>query len=101
MSCRCSRVNVDREEAWSFPYGGEPHSRIIRAGRSASFAHPIRVASPAGVAGGIDIGTVVRRCHDQHAIAVDVDVARGRPAPGETHRIYSPTLRPAALSVIS
>src|SRR5205814_9320768 len=48
-----------------------------------------RVASPAGVAGGINIGTIVRRCDNQHAIAVDVDIGRGRPAPGETHRIYS------------
>src|SRR5215813_9225849 len=66
----------------------EPHLHIVRAGLGASFAHPIGVAGPAGVAGGIDIGTIVRRCHDWHAIAVDVDVGRGRSAPGETHRIY-------------
>jgi hypothetical protein len=52
----------------------EGHSRIVGAGRGASFTYPIRVASPASVAGGIDIGTIVRRCHDQHGIAIDVDV---------------------------
>src|SRR5262245_11876504 len=67
----------------------EPRSRVIRAGRGASFTHPILVASPASVAGGISVGTTVRRGHDQHAIAVNVDVGRGRPAPCETHRIYS------------
>src|SRR6266571_7496620 len=77
----------------------EAHSCIIRAGRAASFTHPIGVASPAGVAGGIGIGTIVRRCHDQHAIAVNVDVGRGGPAPGETHSIYSPYLAPRSLEL--
>src|SRR5438034_3063184 len=68
------------------------HCHFIRASLGSTFTHLIHVASPAGVARGIDIGTIVRRCHDHHAIAVDVDVGRGRSAPGETHRIYSPHL---------
>jgi hypothetical protein len=52
----------------------EHHTHVIGAGRGGSFTNPIPVASPASVAGGIDIGTIVRRCHDQHGIAIDVDV---------------------------
>ena len=52
----------------------ERHSGTIGAGRGASFTYPIRVASPAGVAGGIDIGTIIRRRRDRHGIAVNVDV---------------------------
>ena len=52
----------------------ERHPRIIGAGRGASFTHPIRVASPAGIAGGISIGTRIGYCCDHSAIAVDVDV---------------------------
>src|SRR4029453_6512911 len=52
--------------------------------------------------GGIDIATIVRRCRDHSRIAsvqllnasIDVDLARTRPAPGETHRIYSVDLAP-------
>ena len=69
-----ARVGVDREVAWLFPNGGEPHSRIIGAGRGASFTHPIRVASPAGVASGIGISARVRECRDQDAVPVHVDV---------------------------
>src|SRR2546428_6548463 len=72
----------------------ETHSCIIRAGRAASFTHPIGVASPAGVAGGIGIGTIVRRCHDQDGIAVNIDLGRNRSTPGEAHRIYAPYLAP-------
>src|SRR5439155_21231144 len=62
----------------------------IRAGMGASFTHPIPVSSLASVAGGINIHSgIVRLCRNQHVIAVDVDVGRGRPAPSETHRIYS------------
>jgi hypothetical protein len=52
----------------------ELHSHLVGAGRGASFTHHIPVPGPAGVAGGIDIATIVRRCHDQHSIAVDVNV---------------------------
>jgi len=38
----------------------EPHSGNIGANRGASFTHPILVASPAGVARRIRIGTIVR-----------------------------------------
>ena len=51
----------------------EPRSRVIRAGRGASFTHPIHVAGSAGVAGGISVETIVRCSHDRPAIAVDVD----------------------------
>ena len=67
----------------------EGHCRNIGAGRSAGFTHPILVPGLAGVAGGIIIVSMVRRRRDQHAVAVDVDIGRGRPAPGKTHRIYS------------
>src|SRR5262249_36623303 len=87
----------------------ERHFRVIRTGRGASFTHPIHVASSAGVAGRISITTIVRRSHDRPAIAVKVDFGRGRPAPGETHRIYSPYLaaggterdRPTGLRAVS
>src|SRR5438876_12220249 len=72
----------------------ERHSRVIGAGLGASLTHPIRVPSPAGVANGIDVGTIVRRSCDRHAIPVNIDVGRGRSAPGETHRIYSLHLAP-------
>ena len=70
----------------------EAHRHIVRASRGASFAHVVDVLSPAGVAGGISIGARVRYGRNQRAVAVNVDVGRGRPAPGETHRIYSPNL---------
>ncbi len=66
----------------------EDYSYIIGARLRASFAHPVHVLSLASVAGGIIILSIVRRCHDQHVIAVDVNVGRGRPSPLETHRIY-------------
>ena len=52
--------------------------------------------------GGIDIATIVHRCRDHSGIAsvqalnasIDVDLVRSRPAPGETHRIYSVDLAP-------
>jgi hypothetical protein len=67
----------------------EDHGYVIGARPGPSFAHPIHVLSLAGVAGGIIILSVVRRCRDQYAIAIDVDVGRGRATPGETRRINS------------
>src|SRR5947207_42014 len=72
----------------------ERHSRGIRAGRGAGFTYPIPVASSADVAGAIDVGTIVRRSYDPHAIAVNIDVGRGSSHPGETHRIYPVRLPP-------
>src|SRR5262245_23328152 len=70
----------------------EIHSHSIRAGLGSGFTHLIHVLSAASVAGGIIIQSIIRRCHDYYAIAIDVDVRRGRSPPLETHRIYSPHL---------
>ena len=39
---------------------------------------------------GVSVETVVSRRGDHHAVAVNVDIRRTRPAPGEVHRV--PTL---------
>src|SRR5438876_642551 len=67
----------------------EGHGYVIGARPGPSFAHPIHILSLAGVAGGIIILSVVRRCRDQYAVAIDVDVGRGGAAPRETRRINS------------
>ena len=67
----------------------EGHGYVIGACPGPSFAHPIHVLSLAGLAGGIIILSVVRRCRDQYVIAIDVDVDRSRTAPGETRRVCS------------
>ena len=53
----------------------ERHCHVVGAGRGASFTDLIRVASPAGVAGGIGVGARVRDCRDQYGVPVYVDVA--------------------------
>src|ERR1043166_8279521 len=83
-----------RRSRMRMPLLTEAHSCIIGAGLRASFTHPIGVSSMAGLAGGIGIGTIDRRCHDQDRIAVNIDVARTRSTPGEAHRIYSRYLAP-------
>jgi hypothetical protein len=69
----------------------ESHPKIIGARLRSSFTHSICVLSAACVAGEISIQEwwSVRRCRDQHVIAVDVDVQRSCPDPVETHRIHS------------
>ena len=62
---RVAGARLDREIAWLFPSAGMSHSRHW----SRSWCR-----SPAGIAGGIGIGTAVRCRHDQHAIAVDVNI---------------------------
>src|SRR2546423_6415275 len=52
----------------------ELHSRVIRAGLGASFTDLIGVASSACVASRVSVGTIVGRGHDQHGIAVDIDI---------------------------
>ena len=44
----------------------------------------------AAVTDGIGVETVVRRVDEQRAVAVNIDIGRRRPAPGEVH--YVPTL---------
>jgi hypothetical protein len=70
----------------------EAHFRNIGADRSAGFTQLILVPRLAGIAGGIIILSIVRRCQDQHAIAVDVHVGRGRPATGKTQSSATMTL---------
>jgi hypothetical protein len=63
----------------------ECHRHLIRTGVAAGFAYLIRVGSRATVTGGIGVETVIRGGNDQHAVALNVDIARSGPAPGEVH----------------
>ena len=65
--------------------GRKVHGHIIGACPGAGFTHVIYVLSLAGVACGIVILSIIRRCRDQYAVAVHVDIGRGRAAPSETH----------------
>ena len=65
---------VDRGSCLVVPLLPEGHSHAIGAGGGSSFTDPIPVASATGVAGAIDIKTIVGRRHDQHPIAVNADV---------------------------
>src|SRR5262249_33765568 len=75
----------------------ERHSRGLGAGLGSSFTHLIPEAGLAGMTGGVEIATIVRRCRDHSRIAsvqllnaaIDVDLVRRGPDPGETHCIYS------------
>src|SRR5438132_7562293 len=77
------------EKCLVVPLAPESHCHFVGAGLRSSFTHLIREASPTGGTGGISIGTRVRYRRDHNSIAVDVDVGRRRPAPGETRCIYS------------
>src|ERR1041385_1473877 len=72
----------------------EGHCDGVGACRSTRFTHLICVSGPASVTSGILIASPVPDRRDQRGIAVDVDSVRGRPAPGETHGIYSLHLPP-------
>ena len=76
--------------------GREIDCDLIGTGRRASLAHVIREAGLAGGAGGVVIGTIIRRCRDHNAIAVDVHIGRGHPSPLKTRCIYPPHLFPLA-----
>jgi hypothetical protein len=65
---------VVREVVWLFPLRPEVHSHSVGAGLGSSITHLVHEASPASDTGGISVGTIVWRCRDHHAIAVDVDV---------------------------
>src|SRR5262245_47011494 len=95
-------LHFDKEVVWLFPLRLERHSRSFGAGLGSSFTHLIPEASLSSVTGGIDIATIVRRCRYHSRIAsvqllnasIDVHLTGSRPAPGETHRIYSVDLAP-------
>src|SRR5437870_813710 len=57
------------------------YRRLIGAGGGAGFAYLIRVGAMAAATDAIGIETVVWDGGDQHAVAVNVDIARSRPAP--------------------
>src|SRR5260370_7605883 len=80
---------VESRSGLVVPLLPEAHCHLVGAGLGSSFTHLIHVLSPAGVAGGIDIGTIVRRCHAHYAITVGVDVSYGPPAPAQTPPLYS------------
>src|SRR5205809_4256993 len=68
----------------------KPHRHLVRAVLSACFAHLIRIGSPPGAVDVIGIETtVVRHGGNQHAVAIDVDVTRGRPTPEEVHLLQT------------
>ena len=68
----------------------KPDCDLVRAVPGARFAYPIRIGAPASAVDVIGVGTtVVRHGGNQHAVAIDVDVSRGDPIPGEVHRLAS------------
>jgi hypothetical protein len=60
----------------------ELHRDLIRAGQGARFTDLIYVGDLASAPGGVGMEAVVCRPHPDNSIAVDVDLARSRPAPG-------------------
>jgi hypothetical protein len=59
----------------------ECHRRLIGTGVGAGFADLIREGAMATATDGIGVETVVRHGGDTHAVAVNIDIARSRPAP--------------------
>ena len=73
----------------------KPHRDFIRAVQCARFAYLIGVTHVApSRTDEVLIGPSVRHRRDHYSIAVDVDVGRGCPVPGEIHRM--PALHPAS-----
>src|SRR4030095_5408357 len=68
----------------------KPHRDLVRAVPTARYAHPIRIGSLASAVDVIGVETTpVRHGRNQHAVAIDVDVTRGRPTPEEVHRLQA------------
>src|SRR5882757_836068 len=74
----------------------ECHYDIVGTNRRTSLAHLIGEANLAGGAGGVVIGTIIRRCRNHNAIAVNIQIGRGRLSPFEARCIYSSHLFPLA-----
>jgi hypothetical protein len=93
--CRFSFLQV-------FSYCGKLTVTMAWAGPGIVVAHPVHIASPAS-AGGEVIVAIVRCCSECFACrpgkaSVDLDHARSRPPPIETHPIYAMYLFPWARS---
>ena len=58
---------------------------MIGTGASAGFAHPVRVRGMTAAVGVIGIEAVVR----DSDVTVNINADRGRPDPGEIHRVLS------------
>ena len=65
------------------------HSNLIRTVTRTGFAYPVRVSRMATTGEMISVEAGVRNGDDQHAVAVNVDGVRSRPAPGEVHPLLS------------
>ena len=72
------------------PETSKCHRHLIRTGLSARVTYFIGVAGMATAAGRVGVETVVLGRGDDPAVAVNIDIARSRPVPGEIH--YVPTL---------
>jgi hypothetical protein len=78
------------DPGYSYAYRtSERNCDLIGAVLGARFAHLVGERGAPLVAGGIRVEAVVCRRRDYRAIAVDVDLARSRPAPREVHRFHS------------
>ena len=53
----------------------ERHRRVIRAGLRAGVADPVRESARTTAADAIGVETIIRGGDDQHAIAVNINVA--------------------------
>jgi hypothetical protein len=67
----------------------ECHRRLIRTGAGARFAYLIDVGGMTRGTGGIGVETVIPGRGYHNAVAINVDIARSRPAPGEVHYVLT------------